>query len=364
MARLRIGIIGTGRKKDQPDTEGFFMAYEHGRGYRALTDRCELVACADIIPEHAQAFAEAFGIDADGVYADYREMLRQARLDMVSICTWPHLHASMAVDCALAGVRAVHCEKPMASTWGAARLMAQECARRNVQLTFNHMRRFGRPFTLARDALADGAIGELDRIELGFPGDVYDIGTHWIDLCGMFVGERPATWVIGQIDYRHERRVFGMPSEGQALAHWQYTNGVSATLISGHGQGGARFWHRLVGTAGILEIGVPDEQSLRIRRDGTPWETLATQGETVHGAANRDRPDYHERAIADAVEALLGGREPELSAKRALNAAEIVFAIYESSRRRARVDMPLTIDDHPLVSMLETGDIRPFEGDA
>ncbi len=364
MNHLRVGIIGTGRKKARPDVEGYFMAYAHGRGYQALPDRCELVACADIVPEHAQAFAAAFGIEADGVYTDHRAMLRQAKLDMVSICTWPHLHAVMAMDCARAGARAVHCEKPMAATWGAARLMAQECARRDAQLTFNHMRRFGKPFTLARDLLCGGAIGALERIELGFPGDVYDIGSHWIDLCGMFVGEQPAAWVIGQVDYRFERRVFGVPSEGQALAHWQYPSGITATLLSGFGHGTTRFWHRLVGTAGTIEIGVPDEHSLRIRREGDAWETLDTQGETVHGTSDANGTGYHERAVADAVGALLAGREPELSARRALNATEIVFAIYESSRRRGRVDLPLTIEDHPLVSMLENRDLSPVTNSA
>ena len=48
---------------------------------------------------------------------------------------------------------------------------------------------------------------------------------------------------------------------------------------------------------------------------------------------------------------------PELDGKRALQATEIIFACYESSRRHARIDLPLTIDDNPLVSMIENGDL-------
>jgi hypothetical protein len=44
-----------------------------------------------------------------------------------------------------------------------------------------------------------------------------------------------------------------------------------------------------------------------------------------------------------------------LSARRALNATEIIFAIYECSRRRGRVDLPLTIADNPLAAMVEAG---------
>ena len=353
MARLRVGIIGTGRKKERPDSTGFFMAYEHANGYLALRDRCELVACADIVPEHAKAFAAAYDIPPEGVFLDYRAMLAEAKLDVVSVCTWPHLHARMVIDAAQAGVRMIHCEKPMADSWGAARLMVQECARRDVQLTFNHMRRFGGPFTGARDLLVEGAIGELLRIEVGCPGDIYDTGTHWIDICGMYAGEQPAAWVIGQIDYRTEKRFFGAHAENQALANWRYPSGLHAILASGAGYAAIGASHRLTGTSGVIEVGAQDGPLLRVQRRGGAWQTVDTGGEDLHG------PGYHQRAIADAVDALLGSREPELSARRALTATEIIFAIYESSRRRARIELPLTIEDSPLASMVDAGDLRP-----
>ncbi len=358
MARLRVGIIGTGRKKDRPDITGFFMAYQHAVGYLALPDDCELVACADIVRENAEAFAAANGIPESNIYLDYHTMLAAQHLDMVSICTWPHLHAPMVIDCALAGVKAIHCEKPMADSWAAARLMAQECERRGVQLTFNHMRRFVVPFMKAREQLRSGAIGDVVRIEVGCPGDIYDTGTHWIDMCGMFAGEQAAEWVIGQIDYRTERRVFGAHGENQALASWRYPNGIFCLLTSGAGLPLVGASHRLIGTAGVIEIGVSGGPLLRVRREGDAWETIDTGDSTLHG------PGGHERGIADAVDALKSGREPELSARRALNATEIIFAIYESSRRRGRIDLPLTIQDNPLTSMVEAGDLHPAPADA
>src|SRR2546421_6726498 len=104
MPRLRVGIIGTGRRKERADARGYGMAYYHAAAYQALPDACELVACADIVGENAEAFAAAMGISREGVFTDYRAMLAGARLDIVSICTWPHLHAPMAIDCAVAGV--------------------------------------------------------------------------------------------------------------------------------------------------------------------------------------------------------------------------------------------------------------------
>ena len=38
-----------------------------------------------------------------------------------------------------------------------------------------------------------------------------------------------------------------------------------------------------------------------------------------------------------------------------LRATELIFATYESSRRRGRVDLPLAVEDSPFLSMVESG---------
>jgi predicted dehydrogenase len=349
--KLRVGIIGTGRKKERGDATGYAMAYQHAAAYREIPG-CEMVACADISQENGEAFAQANGVA--NVYLDHKEMLAEEALDVVSICTWPRLHVPMILDAALAGVRAIHSEKPMADTWGGARLAAQECERRGVQLTFNHQRRFGRPFRTARELLQAGEIGQLLRLE-GSCGDIYDYGTHYIDMFGFYNDDVPAEWVIGQIDYRREKLVFGAMVENQALCYWKYTNGVFALLATGPGAAGIGAHNRLIGTEGVIEVGVnPDGPTLRVQRKGaSTWETIDVGNETLHG------PNYIQRALADVIDALQTGREPELSARKALNATEIIFACYESSRRRGRVDLPLTIDDNPLQSMVESGELRP-----
>jgi UDP-N-acetylglucosamine 3-dehydrogenase len=353
MSKLRVGFIGTGRKKERRDAFGYAMAYDHAAGYRLLPEQCELVACADLVQEYAAAFAQENGIPSEGIYTDYHKMLAECNLDIVSICTWPHLHAPMVLDCAIAGVRAIHCEKPMADTWGAARLMAQECERRGVRLTFNHQRRFGLPFSKANDLLKSGAIGELQRIEISC-GNIYDWGTHYFDMCGLFVGEQPAEWVIGQIDYRREQRVFGAHVENQAVATWRYCNGVFGFIATGACAELVGADIRLKGTQGVIEVGVHHRGPLlQISTLEKPdWEIIDTENDTLHG------PDFVQRAIADVVNAVATDGESQLCARNALNGTEIIFGIYESSRRRGRVDFPLTIVDHPLVAMLDAGDIK------
>jgi hypothetical protein len=66
---------------------------------------------------------------------------------------------------------------------------------------------------------------------------------------------------------------------------------------------------------------------------------------------------YTERAIAEVVGALEASRPPEIGGRAALRSTELIFASWESARRRARIDLPLDIDDNPLESMVESGEL-------
>jgi predicted dehydrogenase len=353
MPKLRVGFIGTGRKPERPGPMGYAMAYQHAEAYKRL-DSCELAACADIVQENAAAFAEKYGIQR--VYTGYREMLAKEKPDVVSICTWPKLHAEMAIACAQAGVKMCHCEKPMDLTFGGSRKMLQVAAQHGMQLNFNHQRRYGKPFRKTKELIDSGEIGQVVRMEAAI-SDLLDGGTHWIDMLSYFNSETPPEWVIGQIDARHEKRVFGAAVEWQGVCHVKYRNGVFGLIVTGPEMRvalGVPF--RVHGTKGVIEIAWDPRPGpmLRYWKQGSPdWIAVDCAGEHLHG------PGYIERAIADAVDCVLTGRECELCARHAMNATEIIFACYESSRRRARIDCPLDIPDNPLETMIAHGDV-PF----
>jgi len=339
MTTYKAGIIGCGGR-----------GRAHAEGY-AATDKVSIVACADPIEATRQSLAQDFDVAA--VYDDYRAMLEREDLDLVSVCTWTGQHRAMVEAAAASGIVAIHCEKPMASTWGDAKALYQTCVDHDVLITFCHQRRFGPTFVKTKELLDSGTIGELQRLE-GTCSNLFDWGTHWFDMFFFYNGEVPAEWVIGQIAVDEESQGFGVPLETSGLSWIRWQNGVEGLLATGGASlQGPR--NRLIGSEGIIEVGGPDRAPMRLLRHGAAWEEF--------GDANLEAvvPPGGDTVLSvlDLVTCLASGEEPRLSGRKALQATELIFATYESSRRRGRVLLPLDIDDSALISMLDEGQIGP-----
>jgi UDP-N-acetylglucosamine 3-dehydrogenase len=344
-----VAFIGTGPDPENPDWgTSAAMAYRHADAYQR-NESCELVACADLIQEHGEAFAEQFDIPEDHVFTEYTEMLDAVTPDIVSVCTPVPTHADIVVEVAEHdAVSAIHCEKPMADTWGDSKRMAAVAETEGVQLTFNHQRRFAPATETAADLLSDGEIGDIVRFEVSGK-NLFDFGSHLIDLCTHFHPTGDAEWVLCQVNYHTENVRYGTHNENQAIAYWQYDDGVDAILASGDDASLVDCLVRIVGTEGSLDLWPQGDNAppLLINRDG---ETVPVEvGESV--------------MIRSAIDHLIGcldtGETPIIAASEALKAMKIIFGCWESARQRSRVDFPLDITDNPLDAMIEDGMLTP-----
>jgi len=347
-SKLRVAMIGTGRPLGAPGATGYGMAHRHMAGYQA-SGRGTLAAVADPDRPNAEAFVTAYQPGA-AIFADFRELMAQIRPEVVSVCLWPHLHAEVVCAIAPFKPRVILCEKPMDIHWDAALRMQAACQQHGVLLAINHQRRFNLPLARARALLDAGAIGRLERIE-GAWHNISDAGTHVLDLMFFFNHDTPAEWVLGQIDLRDSKKVFGAINAGHGITEFRFRNGVRAVYHFGRQHAELGCLLRLIGDGGVIEI-LFDAPWLRIRRHGQPaWEVVDT-GENIHD----DKAIY--RGIADIFHCLDAGTVPELAAERALRPTEIIFATYESSRRRGRVDLPLPPGPSAMLAMLESGELQ------
>jgi UDP-N-acetylglucosamine 3-dehydrogenase len=351
--RYRVGIIGVGLPWKTEGATGFGMSRSHAQGY-IKSEKCDIVALSDVLEDRMTRFNDEFCDGNAAHYPDYTQMLAEANLDIVSIATWPHLHASMTIAAAQAGVKAIHCEKPMAGTFGEAREMASVCQKLGVQLTFNHQRRHLPTFQTAKKFIQSGAIGELKRLE-GSCSNMLDWGTHWLNIFMLLNGESKPLWVMGQVDARKPSSVFGVLHDTHGLCQVGYENGVQGLLCTGeHGEAMIGCSIRAIGTEGTLEIHNAAPH-LRIWAKGDSDWRMFEGDDTRGGISGGDGVNPNADNVVDLVNALESGTTPLCDVSNALPTTEVIFATYESARRRGRIDLPLTIDDSPLVSLIEMG---------
>jgi len=174
MNTLRIGLIGSG-----------FMGKAHAWGYRnagavfRLPVAPVLEMLADATPELAATAARDLGFARST--GDWRELVADPRIDVVSITTPPQLHAEMALASIAAG-KHTYLEKPMAPSSAIARQMLEAAERAGVitQIGFNYLK--NPMIALAREIVASGEIGDVVSFR-GIHAEDYMAGAdtpwHW-----------------------------------------------------------------------------------------------------------------------------------------------------------------------------------------
>ena len=304
-----------------------------------------MVGVADISREAAEGFSSEFD-SPPPVYTNHRKLLRDEKPDLVIACLWTRLHLPVFRDCVKAGARAYHSEKPMAATWGDCLKMARLAEKSGCQLTFCHQRRFRKGNLLARRLIAEGRLGEIKRMDLYSPPNLLDCGTHTFDQALSFNNEKPATWAMGAVDVNNPIKWFDVQAESMAVGTIVFANGVRANIQVGGPDKDMQTGVRVIGTRGFLEVAWDGEFGAAVLYDDPDWK-----------APPIDDPqeDTMVAVVREVIDSLRARRQSQLDYRKTLRATEIIFALYESVRRRARVELPIEIRDNPFLCMLEEG---------
>jgi predicted dehydrogenase len=181
---LKAAVIGVGS-----------MGRNHARVYRELDDDVHLVAVADC---DARTAAKVGDIMAVPHYSDYREMVEQAKPDLVSLAVPTHLHAAFASDLMARGIH-VLIEKPIAGTLEEGQQIIDAATRAGVVLAIGHIERFNPVVMELKRRLEAGMAGRVYKIQTQrlspYPariqdaGVVTDLATHDIDLLRYLIHE-------------------------------------------------------------------------------------------------------------------------------------------------------------------------------
>lgn len=344
--KLRVGVIGSGG-----------MTQNHSWGY-LNSGQYEIVALADLSPEVMNEYDEVFADNDDYKaehFIDFREMLKVAKPDVVSIGVWHSGHAPMTVAAAAAGgVKAILCEKPMADSLGAAADMLMVCARNNVKLVIGHQRRFLPAYTLAKQLIEDGEIGDV-RLITSVAGDgLPNYASHQTDMFRYLLGDVECTWVMGNVERETDHWERSTQIEDKALAVFGFENDAQAMIVSDltpvRWQGA-----RIYGSEGMIEMSTDDLHLMNAKSSG--WMHHKPDGEFFKYGA--DRFEWVEGGAGQAREladwALGRSDYHRGNGENGYKALEMVHAVYESARLHTQVQMPMKTMANPLDLMIEDG---------
>lgn len=147
--KLGVGIIGIG-----------WVSGEHIKAYQA-NPHSEVVALSSHSRANAEAARARHGLANARVYTDYQDLLKDERVDVVSICSTNEVHAEQAVAAAEAGKHML-VEKPLALNLEALRKVQRAVEKAGVK--------YQGPFELNWG----GYFQSIQRmIDAGFFGEIY-----------------------------------------------------------------------------------------------------------------------------------------------------------------------------------------------
>ena len=219
-------------------------------------------------------------------------MLARERIDLLSVVTSDHRHAQIVIDAVDAGVRAIFCEKPIATTLADTDRIIAACAERKVPLLIDHTRRWYPDFLEVRRLIRSGAIGPLQRIvaTLGGPqAMLFRNGTHLVDMV-CFVADSEPDSVIGELDDEHKDYAPRYAGDGGrdpatdpgGSAYIRFRNGVRAFINASKGTL-ANFEVDLIGERGRIRIGANVAEEWRASEDGRPMMRRIAVPPTTRG---------------------------------------------------------------------------------
>jgi predicted dehydrogenase len=364
-AKYRVGIIGHTGRGDYG--HGIDMVWSH------FKDACEVVAVAD--PDEKGRAEAATRTGAPKAYADYRQMLDEAKPQIVAIGPrWLGQHRDMVVAAAEHGCH-IYMEKPLCRTPAEADQMAAACEKHKIKLALAHQTRYSPRLQAVHELIAAGQLGTILELRgrgkedaRGGGEDLWVLGSHVMNLIYHFGGQ--PTWCFGRVevggkpvtkgDVREGAEQIGPLAGDSVTAVYGLDSGATAYFASRRSMGGGkgRFGVQIFGSAGVVEIltgHLPSVQFLpdpawSPGRSGAKWLPVTSAGiDKPEPLADGGLDGGNVMAVKDLLAAIeVQDRDPECSVYEGRMTIEMISAVFESHRLGGPVNFPLKTRENPL----------------
>jgi predicted dehydrogenase len=355
----RIAIAGCGK-----------VAHLHAQAIQYIRG-AELSAVWSRNPDTAATFAAKYRTKP---YGSVTEMVKDANIDLVIVCTPHPFHKEPALEASKAGA-SVLVEKPLASTLADSDEIIASCTKSGVKLGVVSQRRWYAPVKRVKEAIVSGKIGRpvLATVTiLGWRDKAYYDSDAWrgtwkMEGGGVLVNQSPhqldiLLWYMGEIDevyatWRNLNHPY-IEVEDTALAIVKFKSGAIGNILVSNSQkpgihgkvhvhgengasvgvqtdGGAMFIAGMTGIAEppVLDLWtVPGEEN-KIKE----WNT----GDITFYNSINPTVYYMQCQIEDFISALKSNRDPLVTGLDGRRTVELFTAIYRSGRDNRPVKFPL-----------------------
>ena len=324
----------------------------HARGVAGNSGIAEIIAFCDIEENKAANLAKEF--NAKQTYKDFKEMLKNPAIDVVSVCTPSGHHHEVVLAAAKAG-KHVLCEKPLDVTLDKIDMMIAATRKAKVKLSGVFQRRTFEQSKLLKKTIESGKLGKLvlgdaylkyNRTaayyksagwratwELDGGGALMNQGIHGIDLINWMMGG------ISSVYAKCDTRVHAIPVEDTALAIVTFKNGARGVI-----EGTTSIWpgmetrFEVSGSKGSVIL---EEAEFKLWEIEGEKEKPSPEGPAIKGNAHSDpkaiAASGHIAHVKDMVEAIKEGRDPMVTGEEGRKAVQLILAIYESSKKGKEV---------------------------
>ena len=345
---MKYALIGCGR-----------IATNHVKA--AVNNKLEFVAVCDKNQENMDALLKKHGLEKDTSikhYMDYKKMVEENEIELISIATESGIHAEIAIYCINHGIHVI-IEKPMAMSMSDAEEIIRLSEEKHVKVSACHQNRFNVAVQEMRKALEAGRFGKLSHGSIHVRWNrnegyytqapwrgtwAQDGGTlmnqciHGIDLLRWMMGDE-AEEVYGVTRQRFHSY---LEAEDIGMAVIKFKNGAVATV-----EGTTNVYPKnleetlyLFGEHGTVKLGGTSTNNIDVwdfadENEGDQKNKgLEEQTSNVYG-------NGHTSLFADMIDAICQDRKPYVDATAGRNALEIVLAIYKSQKTGMPIKLPL-----------------------
>jgi predicted dehydrogenase len=343
--KVRVGIIGSQ-----------FEADIHAASFQIMPEEAEVAAVCSPTPGHPEALAKRYAIPR--VFHDYRDMLKEPDIEMVTITAPNRLHCRMTVDAARLGKHVV-CEKPLCMTLEEAEEMVDTCRRMGVLLMYAEELLFTPKYVKAKEMADQGAFGQIYLvkqsekhfgphadwfwdIDQSGGGVFMDMGCHGVAFAWWFFNRSPVRSVLCQMGtYVHGDKTRG---EDNSICILEFENGGVALIedswarrggmddsIEVYGQGGVTYADLHMGNA----LPTYSEYGYGYAVEKAPttkgWSYPVFEELWNYGFPQEMR--HFARCVRGKEELLIGGEEGRL-------VMELLYAGYASAGQGSKIALP------------------------